>query len=53
MQEMQVRFLGWKCPLEGGTVTHSSILAWKCHGQKSLVGYGPQDCERVGHDLRD
>ena len=21
--------------------THSSILAWKSHGQKSLVGYSP------------
>ena len=22
--------------------THSSILAWRIHGQRSLVGYGPQ-----------
>ena len=22
-------------------LTHSSILAWKSHGQKSLVGYSP------------
>ena len=23
--------------------THSSILAWKTHGQKSLEGYSPWD----------
>ena len=31
--------------------THSSTLAWEIHGQRSLVGYGPRDHERVGHDL--
>ena len=29
MQETQVRFLGWEDPLEEGTATHSSILAWR------------------------
>ena len=29
MQEIWVRSLGWKDPLEKGMVTHSSILAWK------------------------
>ena len=24
---------------EEATATHSSILAWKSHGQKNLVGY--------------
>ena len=28
-QEMQVPFLGWKTPLEKGTATHSSTLAWR------------------------
>ena len=28
--------------LEEEMATHSSILAWKSHGQRSLVGYGPQ-----------
>ena len=28
-QEMQVRSLGWKDPLEEGKATHSSILAWR------------------------
>ena len=26
---MQVPFLGWDEPLEEGTATHSSILAWR------------------------
>ena len=25
--------------------TNSSILAWRCHGQRSLAGYTPWDCE--------
>ena len=28
-QETWVQFLGWKDPLEKGTGTHSSILAWR------------------------
>ena len=29
MQEMRVRSLGWKDPLEEGMATHSSILVWR------------------------
>ena len=29
IQEPRVRFLHWEDPLEKGTETHSSILAWK------------------------
>ena len=29
MQEIPVRLLGWEDPLEKGTATHSSILAWR------------------------
>ena len=29
MQETWVQFLGWEDPLEKGTATHSSILAWR------------------------
>ena len=36
MQEMQVQFLGWEHPLEEEIATHSSILAWEIHGQRSL-----------------
>ena len=28
--------------------THSSILAWKFHMQKSLVGYSPRGCTELG-----
>ena len=27
--------------LEKGMATHSSILAWRIHGQRSLAGYSP------------
>ena len=33
--------LGQEDPLEEGMATHSSILAWRFHGQRSLEGYGP------------
>ena len=39
MQKTQFRSLGREDPLEEGMATHSSILAWKTHGQRSLVGY--------------
>ena len=38
MQEMQVQSPGWEDPLEGGKATHSSILAWRIPGQRSLAG---------------
>ena len=37
-QETLVRSLGWEDPLEKGMATHSSILAWRIPGQRSLVG---------------
>jgi len=30
--------LGWEDPLENRRATHSNILAWEFHGQRSLVG---------------
>ena len=42
MQESWVRSLGWEDPMEKEMATHSSILAWKSHGQRSLVGYTPR-----------
>ena len=41
MQKTQVRSLGQKDPLEEGMASHSNILAWKSHGQRSLAGYSP------------
>ena len=37
MQETLVQFFGGEDPLEEGTSTHSNILAWESHGQRSLV----------------
>ena len=39
MQETQVWSLGHEDPQEKGIVTHSSVLAWRIHGQGSLVGF--------------
>ena len=41
MREIRVRFLGWEDPLEKEMAVHSSTLAWKIHGQRSLIGYSP------------
>ena len=41
MQETRVQSLGWEDTLEQGTATRSSILAWRIHEQRSLMGYSP------------
>ena len=46
MQETRVQFLGGEDLLEKEMATHSSILPWKSHGQRSLMGR-----KRLGHDL--
>ena len=43
MQETWVRSLGWEDPLEKGTATHSSILAWTFLGQRSPWGLKESD----------
>ena len=40
--ETRVQSLGWEDPLEKEMAIHSSILAWKSHGWRSLVGYSPR-----------
>ena len=47
-QETQVRSLGWEDPLEEGMAAHSSTLAWRIHGQRSLVGYSPWGRKELG-----
>ena len=42
MQEMWVRSLGQKEPLEKEMETHSSIRAWEIP-QRNQVGHSPQD----------
>ena len=48
--DTQVRSLGREDPLQKEMATHSSILAWKIHGQRSMVGYST-GCRRVVHGL--
>ena len=50
MQEMQVQSLAQEDPLEEGMAPHSSILACKSHGQRSLSGYSPWGRKRVRQD---
>ena len=50
MRETRLQSLGWEYPLEKAMATHSSSLAWKSHGWRSLVGYSPWGSQRVGHD---
>ena len=45
MQEMQVQPLGLEDPLEEEMATHSSILAWRIPGQRSLKGCSPWGCK--------
>ena len=37
MQETQVQSQGGEGPVEKKMATHSSILAWESHGQRSLM----------------
>ena len=43
VQETWVWSLSWEDPLEEDMATHFSILAWRSHGQRSLVGSSPWD----------
>ena len=46
MQETRVQFLGQEdLPLEKERAIHSSILAGKSHGKRSLAGYNSQGCK--------
>ena len=47
MWETWVQSLGREDPLEKETATHSSILAWRIPGQRSLVGYSLVGCKEL------
>ena len=51
MQEIQVRSLGWKDPLEKGMATHSSILAWRISWTQVLSGLQSIGFQRVRYIL--
>jgi len=47
MQETQIQSSGQEDALEKGMTIHSSILAWKIPGQRSLAG--SMGLQRIGH----
>ena len=49
-QEMWVRSLGWKDPLEEEMATHSRILAWEILWIEEPGGLQSMGSKRVGHD---
>ena len=49
-QERQVRSLGREDPLQEGTATHSSALAWGIPRTEEPGGLQSRGPQRVGHD---
>ena len=47
IQDTQVPSLGWEDLLAKEMTTHSGILAWESHGQRSLTGYSPGGCKEL------
>ena len=50
MQETWVQSLGWEDPLEEGTATHSSILAWRIPRTEEPGRLQSMGLETVRHD---
>ena len=50
MKETRVQSLGQE-DLRKEMATHSICLSGKSHEHRSLVGYSPQGCKRVGNDI--
>ena len=48
MQESWVQSLGGEDPLEEAVATHSSILAWRIHMDRSLPVYSPWGHKELG-----
>ena len=49
-QEMRVRSVSWKDPLEEGVETHSSDLAWEIPWTEEPGGLRSMGSQRVGHN---
>ena len=49
-QETWVQSLGEEDPLEEGTATHFSILAWRILGTEVPGGLQSMGLQKVGHD---
>ena len=52
MQETWVHFLGWEDPLEKGTATHSSILAWRISWIEEPGRLQSMGLQRVRHQTQ-
>ena len=52
-EETQVRSLGGEDPLQEGTATHSSVLAWRIPCTEEPGGPQSVGLKRVGHGCRD
>ena len=50
MWETQVQSLGWEDPLEKGTASHSSLLAWRIPRTEEPGGLQSMESQRVGHE---
>ena len=48
--EIRVRSLGWKDPLEKGMATHSSIRAWRILWTEEPSRLQSRGSQRVGHN---
>ena len=46
MPETWVRSLGWEDPLEEGTATHSSIMAWRIPGTEDPGGLQSMELQK-------
>ena len=53
MRETQVGSVSQEDPLEKGTATHSSVLAWRMLGTEEPGGPQSTGPPRAGHDLGD
>ena len=49
-EDLSLRSLSWKEPLEKGTATHSSILAWRIPWTEDSGALQCMESQRVGHD---
>ena len=47
MWETRIQYLGWEDPLEKGTATHSSILAWRIPWTEEPGGLQSLGLQRV------
>ena len=50
MQETQALYLGWEDPLEKGSATYSSVLAWRIPWTEEPGVLQSMGLQRVRHD---